>query len=233
MKIALLAPTAREAAVIGAEAIVCGAATAAWDHAGRLLDELRPHALIVAGVCGGLDPSLAPGDLVLARTLMRADRPEVVPEAALLGMAREALRHSGRPFVTAPLLCVERPLASRGEKTVVWNATGAAGVDMESYAVAEAARARGIPWIALRAVVDPADASLPASIRVWSREEDETRLIARAAARPWEWLAYVRLALAWRAAASSLRAAAPLVAAALNEAGRHRAAPPTFTASVR
>jgi nucleoside phosphorylase len=210
---------------MGPEVVVCGAAAVARERIGRVLDEIRPSAIVLAGVCGGLDPSLSPGDLVLARSVLVPGRPELVPASPLLDTVRGALRRSGWPFVTAPLLTVERPLGSRREKTDVWNATGAAGVDMESHAVAAAARERGIPWIVLRAVLDPAGSELPVSLRSWTGEGDEPTVLAVAATRPWEWSAYLRLAFAWRRAAAALRAAAPTAAAALSAAPQQGAAP--------
>jgi hypothetical protein len=49
-------------------------------------------------------------------------------------------------------------------------ASGAIAVDMESYAVAQAAAQAGVPWLALRAIVDPAGTSLPAFAREPRRE---------------------------------------------------------------
>ncbi|HXH84250.1 MAG TPA: hypothetical protein VNN07_15195 [Candidatus Tectomicrobia bacterium] len=213
----IVAPTAREARAIGASVIACGAGERARESAARLLDEVRPAAVVLLGVCGGLDPSLMPGDLVLARRVLASDGRELAPEIALVDGVRAALRRRGFSFVTAPLLTVDRPLAGRRPKAEVWNATGAAGVDMESYSVAEAACERSVPWIALRGVLDASEASLPTAIRNWTGEGDERRALANAAARPWEWPAYLRLALAWRSALRSLREAMPVVTAAVEE----------------
>lgn len=233
MSALLLAPTAREAHAMGPEVVVCGAAAVVGERIGRVLDELRPPAIVLAGVCGGLDPSLSPGDLVLARSVVVPGRPELVPASPILDKVRGALRRSDWSFVTAPLLSVERPLGSRSEKTDVWNATGAAGVDMESYAVAAAARERGIPWIVLRAVLDAAGSELPASLRSWTGEGDEPGMLTVATARPWEWPAYLGLAFAWRRAAATLRTAAPVAVTALNEALRLQAASPAISLSSR
>lgn len=224
MNVLLVAPTSREARAIGREVHACGAGSMAPQTVARLLDDTRPAVIVLAGVCGGLDPSLSPGDLVLACRLIAPGRPEIAPETSLLDTVRGALRRSAWPFVTAPLVSVERPLASRADKTDTWNATGAAGVDMETYAVAAAAQERGIAWIALRAVLDPAGTALPRSLRFWT-PEGEPWLIAAAAIRPWEWPGYARLALAWRAATRSLRLALPAVAQAAARACPPGAAP--------
>lgn len=218
MNVLVMAPTAREARAIGAGVVACGAAALARPGAGRLLDDLKPAAVVLVGVCGGLDPSLAPGDLVLARRVVAFDGRELAADASLVDGVRTALRRQGLAFVTAPLLTVERPLAGRRRKTEVWNATGAAGVDIESYAIAEAACERAVPWVALRAVLDSSQCSLPGSMRAWTSEGDERRALVHAAARPWEWPGYLRLALAWRAAVRQLRRATHPAAAAVEEA---------------
>ncbi len=55
------------------------------------------------------------------------------------------------------LLAAEAVLASRAAKAAAWTATAALAVDLESGAVAQAARARGLPFAVLRAVCDPAE----------------------------------------------------------------------------
>ncbi|MDR3534974.1 MAG: hypothetical protein P4L71_00615 [Acetobacteraceae bacterium] len=47
------------------------------------------------------------------------------------------------------------------EKRRLWQATGAAAVDLESGAVARAAAAHGLPFAVLRAICDPAHRNLP------------------------------------------------------------------------
>ncbi len=233
MNVLLLAPTAREARAVGGTARVCGAASRAQETVARLLDDVRPVVIVLAGVCGGLDPSLTPGDLIVARRVVAMGRPELVPELPLLDTVRGELRRSGRPFVTAPLLSVERPLGSCAEKTQARNATGAAGVDMETYAIAAAAHERSIAWVAIRAVLDPARLALPPSLHAWSGSEAESRLIVATAVRPWEWPQYARLALAWRAAVRSLRQVVPEVAAVVSRSSVSGAAVDRSTALAR
>ena len=51
--------------------------------------------------------------------------------------------------------------------------TALAGVDMESYELAEALDAAGVPWLALRSVLDPAGSVLPAPVARWTSEADD------------------------------------------------------------
>lgn len=218
MSLLIVAPTAREAAACGRGALICGAGPTAQARAGELLQQRRPDILIVAGVCGGLDPSLSPGSLVLGRKVIAPNRAERAPDPAFLAAARRALHGGGVPYVLSTLLSLSRPAATRGQKTALWNRYGAAGVDMETYAIVEAAEARGVAWLALRAVLDPATAGLPAAARDWQGEHDERQIVRHLVLRPHTWPAYARLALQLRAALAALRRGVPLLAGAASTA---------------
>jgi nucleoside phosphorylase len=214
----IVAPMAREAAACGHDALVCGAGPQAAERVDGLLQRHRPELLIVAGVCGGLDPSLAPGGLVLGRRVIAPNRSERAPQPAMLAAARRALRAGGVPYVLSGLLSVSRPAGTRRQKTALWNRYGAAGVDLETYGIAEAAEEHGVPWIALRAVLDPATAGLPSAVRDWHGEQDEQRILRHLAVRPYTWPAYARLAFQLRLALGALRRAVPLLAGAASTA---------------
>ena len=86
-------------------------------------------------------------------------------------------------------------------------ATGALAVDMESGALAAAARARGVPFAALRAVLDAAGEALPAGADVIDEASGEVRAaraLAAIALRPRLWPAAGRLLRQQRVAARRL-----------------------------
>ncbi len=222
MRCLVVAPTSREAHMLTGDVL----ASRSPDAVLARLAQQPADVVLVAGICGGLDPSLAPGALVLARRLVAGGRPDLAPPDVLIEAARRALRTLRRPFVSSTLLSVGRPLATRRDKTDAWNTHGAAGVDMETYTLAEALEARGVPWIALRAVLDPAGAALPAAAAGWRGQQDE-RAIARAALRrPADWPAYARLALQSRTALRALSGAVPAVVRAIGEIQDLAQAPP-------
>jgi hypothetical protein len=193
-RVLLVTAMRREAAGIGRGAVALGAGARAGEVLQTLLGERQPDAIVIAGVCGGLDPSLAAGDLLLARRVVSADGAELIPQRAPFEAARGELIRRGVAFVSSALLTLERPVGN-SERTDLWNAHGAGGVDMETYAIACAAEEHGVPWLAL-------------SLRDWNGESD--RDVVRAALRrPLEWPAYVRLAFAMRRAMRALRTAAP------------------------
>jgi adenosylhomocysteine nucleosidase len=198
-----VAPTRREAAALPAGAAVATRGAELQERlAGGGFD-----VVVIAGVCGGLDPSLSAGDLVLARGVASVGDPSLRPPPPLLERARATLRATGRPFVTAGLLTVDAPVASVAAKRRLWNAHAAAAVDMETHALAAAALAAGSVWLAVRAVVDPAGLTLPAPLTRWQGDA-ESAIVGRLARRPQDWPAILRLALAMRRAVESLRRAA-------------------------
>ncbi len=120
-------------------------------------------AVVVAGVAGGLDPSLRPGDVVVAsevrdahgRVAVRAGAP-LVAELRRLGLR---VRHG--PVLTRDTLVGG---ADEREKLA---ATGALAVDMESAPLSRAFAARGLPVAVVRVVVDTAMVPVmrPATVR--------------------------------------------------------------------
>lgn len=107
--------------------------------------------LLSFGLAGGLDPTLAPGALIVPDVVLSAEGhwPTHPPLAAELGRVGGAV-FSGDSVVT-----------TAGAKRTLFQRTGAACVDLESGAVAEQAARHAIPFAVLRAVCDPASRSLP------------------------------------------------------------------------
>jgi adenosylhomocysteine nucleosidase len=109
-------------------------------------------ALVSFGLCGGLDPALRPGALVVPRAVMvGGGRYGTDPQlaAALGGCTAEAL------------LAGDVAAADAQTKRDLFRTTGAAAIDLESGAVAAVAERAGLGFAVLRAVCDPADAGLP------------------------------------------------------------------------
>jgi hypothetical protein len=100
---------------------------------------------------------------------------------------------------------VRKPLGSLGLKMRLWNEQGAAAVDMETYAIAEECIAAGVPWVAMRVLVDTAGMTLPRSLRRWQGEQSERGILRAALMRPFEWPGYARLGLHYRKASKTLR----------------------------
>lgn len=154
--------------------------------------------ILSVGCAGATDPSLRPGDCVLASGVWSAAGTHGVDRAwshalrACLPEAREGL-----------LAGLDTPLAARQDKARLWREKGVCAVDMESHAAALAARRHGLPFAACRVVLDPAWRSLPACALAAMRPDggtDVPALVRGLAAAPHEAAALAALALdAWRA----------------------------------
>jgi len=114
--------------------------------------------LVSFGIAGGLDPDLRPGDVILTDAVVgeaEAWRGGMQP---LLGeLARRVGARDGPVFGAGAIL------ATPAAKARLHRDTGALAVDLESAAVARAAAARGIPFVVLRAIADPAERDLPSA----------------------------------------------------------------------
>ncbi len=128
--------------------------------------------VISAGMCGGLDPRLAAGDLVLpARVLdVGGAALPVAPDAHARACALAGPRVETGDLATAAVV-----LATPADKAALRAATGAAAVDMESAPILAAARAAGAPALVVRAVSDDAAASVPAALTALVSPEGRVR----------------------------------------------------------
>ncbi|MFQ5774442.1 MAG: purine phosphorylase [Kiloniellaceae bacterium] len=183
-------------------------------HAARLIAE-GAEAVISFGLCGGLDPALRPGDLVLAEEIATSDGRKIPAHAPTRARLLERLEAAGLRPAGGALLGSDRPVAKAAEKAALYATTRARAVDMESHGVALAAEAAGVPVAALRAVADPAERDLPRAALKATGPDGRLRLLAVLATmylRPWEGPATVRLAYEARLAFDTLERVAGLSA---------------------
>ncbi len=174
--------------------------------------------LVSFGICGGLDPELRPGDLVLADTVLSGDGARHQAAAQQRPILETRLADLGLHIVTGPLLGLDRPLAGAADKAARFAASGAVAVDMESLGVAGAAAAAGLPFMTLRTIADPAERNLPRAALKAIGPDGRLKPFAALAAmylRPWESPALVRLAYETRLAFDTLEK----IAARLAEPG--------------
>lgn len=165
------------------------------------------------GCAGALDPSLRAGDCVLASSVTSGAATfaaDPVWMQALAGRLPQAR--------CGALAGLDAPLASRAAKAQLWQADGALAVDMESHAAALAARRLGLPFAAVRVVLDPAWRSLPpcalAAIRA-DGTTDPAALLRALARAPGQLAPLLLLAADARRARRTLRAVRVRLGAAL------------------
>jgi adenosylhomocysteine nucleosidase len=123
----------------------------------------RPGLVISCGFSGALEASLGSGDLVLASSVRDEGGDRVEVAESVLRVTRAALDHRAR-VAEGEILCATHVAATREEKRGLAR-PGRLAVDLESWAAARAAQRAGIPWLAIRVVLDPLDVDLPAFTR--------------------------------------------------------------------
>ncbi len=123
----------------------------------HLIDGHRPRWIVSAGYAGALDPDLNRNDLVAPRALVDDAGAEIVLDSS--------------PFEAVPtvriisrLLLVDRVIGDASEKAELRRRHQSDAIDMETFAAAEVARARRVPFLSLRVVSDDARTDLPPEI---------------------------------------------------------------------
>lgn len=112
--------------------------------------------LVSAGCAGALASDLSVGDLVVASDVILIDGSEFAPNeqwAEAVGAKTGAVP---RPFFSDP----GEHAATPADKAALRDRLGADVVDEESFAVAQVAKAHGIPFLVLRAISDTADQTI-------------------------------------------------------------------------
>lgn len=158
--------------------------------------------LISFGVAGGLAPGLRPGTCIIASTILDDDeqRPTDTRWAQRLIRIIPGAVHG-------PILGVREPIARADDKSALHRQTGALAVDMESHVVARAAAQHGVPFAAIRVVVDPVERTIPRSALAGARPDgsiDPLAVIRSLARHPRDLLGLVRMSLDTRAARATL-----------------------------
>jgi adenosylhomocysteine nucleosidase len=194
----------------GTRVTVTGMGPSAAAEGARRLMASGARALISWGMAGGLDPALRAGTLVLPREVISAQGERF--QTASQWRTSLARAVAAVPAVTdGALLGCPAPLGSLAEKAAAFRASAAVAVDMESDAVAEVAARERVPFLAVRAIVDSADETLPPALTAAAVAAGTMRgqlVIGALLHAPGEVAALMRLAWAYRAARRSLVVAA-------------------------
>ena len=128
----------------------------------RLAEMSGPRRSLVVswGLCGGLDPRLRPGDLILGAEVVSNDGAIRTDEAVTSSLAGRLLA-AGTRVVIERVTAADAPVLTAGAKSDLRRASGAAAVDMESFIAGQYTLKQGIPFVILRAVSDSAERDLP------------------------------------------------------------------------
>jgi adenosylhomocysteine nucleosidase len=124
----------------------------------RLLQRHRVSLLIGIGFCGAISPGVAAGTVLVGQRMIDGEDPA---SPVLTPTAPRAITED---FPGATFLTLDRMLCTAEGKQDLWRKrgeNGATAVDMESAAVGRVAESREVPYVAVRAVSDLADETLP------------------------------------------------------------------------
>ncbi len=173
----------------------------------RLLEN-GADALMSVGTAGALDAPLNPGDILIPEHILHRDSPRIALDTRWRSSAAGILTEKAMPVHGGDLLHADEVIRSVEEKRYLHAHTGAAAVDMESHAVAEAADRQGIPGLVVRVIVDTADTTIPDAVLSNSDAYGRPRVLGLASAlfiRPRQIIPLWRLARCFRTASGRLR----------------------------
>lgn len=165
----------------------------ATDAASRLIADSSPSAILNFGFAGAITPELKVGDIVIADRLLFFHEGLFSEQQWLTSGLPSFGPHLQRAaFITTSRITDKRSLAGRlpvGIKQAL--------VEMETAAAAKVAAAAGIPFMAIRAISDPADEELGftldefcdkgLNLKIW-------RVLLTVAKKPWIIPQLIRLA---------------------------------------
>jgi adenosylhomocysteine nucleosidase len=193
----------------GSMLAVSGIGGVAAATAANALIDAGVAALMTFGLAGGLDPTLAPGTVLLPVEVISRDGTRFA--TARLWRERLSASLSAHCVVSAGVvLTAERSIASPQDKAAAFRDTGAAAVDMESVSVARVAADHQLPFICVRVIVDTAADALPRSVVAASRSGrvQITNLLAGLIVAPADVGALLHLSRRYRCAMRALKVVA-------------------------
>jgi adenosylhomocysteine nucleosidase len=166
-------------------------------------------ALLSFGTAGGLAAAMAPGDVVIPETIVFRDARMLATDGAWRMRLIAACDAAGQGVVGGRLLTTPQTLLNAGIKYLAHTQSGAVAVDQESSAVAAVAARHGLPMLAVRAIVDDAEATLPLAVidgvDAYGRPK-AAALLGGLLRSPWQIAKLPGLARGFNVASASLRA---------------------------
>jgi adenosylhomocysteine nucleosidase len=164
-----------------------GTPDGAYRAAQKLLDD-GAEALVSFGLAGGLSQQMAAGTVLVPKAVQE--------DIHTYPCDYHLMERLGGP-TGHTILAAKRIAATAHEKALLHRKSRADAVDLESGAVARAARAGGVPFAVLRAIVDTADVSLAAAAMVPLKPGggiDLPGVLVSVLVKPWQTPGLLRLA---------------------------------------
>ena len=196
----------------GYAVLVCGGigAGAARRATEAVIALYQPELVQSVGFAGALDPAMKVGEIFLPGAIIDAMDGSRVETGAGRGV-----------------LVSVASVAGAEQKAKLAASYGAQAVDMEAAAVARGAQARGVRFMAVKAISDESDFAVPAVDRFVSTDGQfrTGRFAAFAAVRPWLWPQVIQLA---RNGAKASRALCAELDRSISEPGKQEISQPAL-----
>jgi adenosylhomocysteine nucleosidase len=141
--------------------------------------------LVSFGIAGALHPDLRTGDVVVAQTVVDetgANAPAHSEWVRTIAQSAQGRDGEGRRTVIGAILGLDSLVSSPQDKAAAFARSEAWAIDMESHHVARAAATHNLPFVAIRAISDRADETLPAGLADFVDGEGRTKMSAVLAA---------------------------------------------------
>lgn len=160
---------------------LCSAAT----H--RLIDQGAAW-IACAGFAAALDTKARVGDVVMADSVILAggEFPAIECNPALMASTPPSGR-LGFSVWRSDMITSDRVILHASEKSSIYRDTGAAALDMEAYAAAEACHIRRVPFVVIKGISDTAEQDLPEEVEALAAAQRWVDQLGLIASRPTLW----------------------------------------------
>ena len=138
-----------------------------------LIRRFSPQALVSVGFAGGLLPTLDRGTLIIGTEVVCEDSspPWATADRDLVEQFQAAADAAALPVQQGRLVTSRHVVADPASKAALRGKSGACAVDMETMGIAGVAHEAGLPWAAVRVIVDSAGDTLPPALLTILRED--------------------------------------------------------------
>ncbi len=161
--------------------------------------------IVSAGFAAALEPSMQIGDIIVAdRVISDEDGEEVIACDQRLVLTIPPSDKFGFVIRYGSLVSWNSIVCTATEKSLIHRATGAAALDLESYAAAQMCSRMKVPFVAVRSISDTANENLPTVIRRLVTTRGLFRVGMILMSNPQAWLPLLKLRRQARLAANNL-----------------------------
>jgi len=182
-------------------------------RAAAVLVSQGAKALLSWGCAAGLDDRISPGCLIVPERIIGASG-EIHKVNAEWHQRLYKTLEDKHPVHTEALVESDAIMKTAAEKRALAERTQAAATDMESAALARLAQSHGIPFMAIRAIVDTVSTNIPENVlKVLDLQGDISvwKLLTSSYLVPADWIKIVQLGIQFSAARRTLRNTRKLV----------------------